>query len=87
MSVRKLSTTTWSFTNSGFGIIFQHNKLKHQAPSLHDLIVGISTVQPVQLAINKQDYWLYRNEVYTTSSEFDTDKSSNIVKTQTRIAE
>ena len=77
MSVRKLSTTTWSFTNSGFGIIFQHNKLKHQLSYFeHDLIVGISTVQPVAIGlVNKgRHYWLYRNEVYTTSSESDGDK-------------
>ena len=87
MSVRKLSTTTWSFTDSGFGIIFQHNKLKYQLSYFeHDLIVGISTVQPVAIGlVNKhRHYWLYRNEVYTTSSKFDGDK---IIKHSERLKE
>ena len=85
MSVRKLSTTTWSFSNSRFGITFQHNKLKRQMSYFeHDLIVGISTVQPVAIGlVNKhRHYWLYRNEAYTTSSEFDTDK---IIKHSERL--
>ena len=85
MSVRKLSTTTWSFTNSGFGIIFQHNKLKHQLSYFeYDLMVGISTVQPVAIGlVNKHRYyWLYRNEVYTTSSELEGNK---IIKLSERL--
>jgi 5-methylcytosine-specific restriction endonuclease McrA len=85
MSVRKLSTITWSFTNSGFGINFQHNKIKHQLSYFeHDLIVGISTVQPVAIGlVNKhRHYWLYRNEVYTTSSDADGDK---IIKHNERL--
>ena len=87
MSVRKLSTTTWSFTNSGFGTIFQHKKLKHQLSYFeYDLIVGISTVQPVAIGLvnKRRHYWLYRNEVYTTSSEYDTDK---IIKHSERFKE
>ena len=87
MSVRKLSTTTWSFTNSGFGITFQHNKLKYQLSSFeHDLKVGISTVQPVAIGlVNKgRHYWLYRKEVYTTSSESDGDK---VIKHSERLKE
>tara|TARA_B100000886_G_C20333422_1_gene453406 strand:+ start:320 stop:976 length:657 start_codon:yes stop_codon:yes gene_type:complete len=87
MSVRKLSTTTWSFTNSGFGIIFQHNKLKYQLSHFeHDLIVGISTVQPVAIGLvnKRRHYWLYRNEVYTTSSKSDGDK---IIKHSERLKE
>lgn len=87
MSVRKLSTTTWSFINSGFGINFQHNKIKHQLSYFeYDLIVGISTVQPVAIGlVNKgRHYWLYRNEVYTTSSELDSNK---IIKHSERLKE
>ena len=52
MATRRLSKAKWSFTNSGFGIIFQHNKLKHQLSYFeHDLIVGISTVQPVAIGL------------------------------------
>ena len=87
MSVRKLSTTTWSFIDGGFGINFQHNKIKRQMSYFeHDLIVGISTVQPVAIGLvnKRRHYWLYRNEVYTTSSEFDSDK---IIKHSERLKE
>ena len=85
MANRRLSKAKWSFTNNGFGIIFQHNKLKHQLSYFeYDLIVGISTVHPVAIGlVNKgRHYWLYRNEVYTTSSEFDSDK---IIKHSERL--
>jgi len=87
MATRRLSKAKWSFTNSEFGIIFQHNKLIHQLSSFeYDLIVGISTVQPVAIGmINKRrHYWLYRNEVYTTSTEYDGDK---IIKHSERLKE
>ena len=87
MTTRRLSKAKWSFTNSEFGIIFQHNKLKHQLSSFeYDLIVGISTVQPVAIGLvnKRRHYWLYRNEVYTTSSEFDSDK---IIKHSERLKE
>ena len=85
MATRRLSKAKWSFTNSEFGIIFQHNKLIHQLSSFeYDLIVGISTVQPVAIGLvnKRRHYWLYRNEVYTTSSEFDSDK---IIKHSERL--
>ena len=87
MSARRLSKAKWSFNNSEFGIIFQHNKLKHQLSSFeYDLIVGISTVQPVAIGLvnKRRHYWLYRNEVYTASSEFDGNK---IIKHSERLKE
>ena len=77
MSIRRLSKATWSFTNSDLGLIFQHNKIKHHLSNFeYDLIVGISTVQPVAIGlVNKhRHYWLYRNEIYTTSTDLDANK-------------
>ena len=77
MTIRRLSKTTWSLFTDGHVFTFRHNKLKYQLSIFeYDLIVAISSLQPVKIGlVNKhRHYWLYRDDVFTTPKDVDTNR-------------
>ena len=65
MSVRKLSTTTWSFSNSGFGITFnitnQVSVVNFDMVESWDLDSSTSSNWPGKQG---RHYWLYRKGIH-----------------------